>query len=308
MALRVSQRPGRVSVVIPTFNATRWLGECLRSALAAPAVAEVIVVDDGSADDPQSVIDALPPEERDAVHLVRQPQRGAPAARQRGQDLATGEWLLFLDADDTLVPAALERLLAHAGADGAIYGDVEWMDVSGTRLRSQDQAPPVSHPIAAVFFGAPLTGSLIGRRRDWPAEWSSSHKAVDEFFYFAQAAVRGVRFRHVSGVVCRKRVHDSPDRLTNQGFDYVAALGRAFLELDDEVARRQPHDGTLAGYLRWIFLDLGSRARDAALRAELLARPRRRRGWPLRQGAFVWRWYGARGLVRMVLAPLRMRR
>jgi glycosyltransferase involved in cell wall biosynthesis len=96
----------RVSVVIPTYNSAALVVEAVESVLAQtrPA-AEVIAVDDGSTDDtPERLARFGPP-----VRVVRQPNGGVSAARNRGLSEATGELIAFLDADDVWHPNKLRR-------------------------------------------------------------------------------------------------------------------------------------------------------------------------------------------------------
>jgi glycosyltransferase involved in cell wall biosynthesis len=93
-----------VAVVIPTYNHARFLGEAIKSVLAQTRQAdEIIVVDDGSTDDPASVVVQFP-----AVRLIRQENRGPSAARNTGFRSCKARYLIFLDADDRLRPNAVE--------------------------------------------------------------------------------------------------------------------------------------------------------------------------------------------------------
>jgi glycosyltransferase involved in cell wall biosynthesis len=95
-----------VSVVIPCYNYGRYLGEALESARrqSYPAV-EIIVVDDGSTDDTAKVAAGYRPE----VAYFHQENAGPAAARNVGARKATGIYLVYLDADDVLDPAYVER-------------------------------------------------------------------------------------------------------------------------------------------------------------------------------------------------------
>lgn len=94
----------RISVVIPSFNYGRFLGEAIESALSQTlSPVEIIVVDDGSTDDSRDVAKRYP------VRLIEQENAGVSAARNRGAGEAKGDYLVFLDADDVLEPTYLAR-------------------------------------------------------------------------------------------------------------------------------------------------------------------------------------------------------
>jgi len=97
-----------VSVIIPTFNRCRLVGEAIASALAQEEVEfELIVVDDGSGDDTASALAAF----GIAIRSVFQPHGGVSAARNKGIREAKGEWLAFLDSDDLWLPQKLRLQL-----------------------------------------------------------------------------------------------------------------------------------------------------------------------------------------------------
>jgi glycosyltransferase involved in cell wall biosynthesis len=109
-----------VSVVIPARNAERFIAEALASVLAQThAVAECIVVDDGSAN--PMALDALVEEAHDRrVRCLRlELSRGMAGARNAGAEEAAGELLAFLDADDRWLPRRLDRQLAVLGTTRA---------------------------------------------------------------------------------------------------------------------------------------------------------------------------------------------
>jgi len=98
------------SVVIPAYNRARTLPAALASVLAqSEQDFEVLVIDDGSCDDPASVVAGFADPR---LHCVRQENRGAAAARNHGIDLARGQFVAFLDSDDRFLPAHLARMRA----------------------------------------------------------------------------------------------------------------------------------------------------------------------------------------------------
>jgi glycosyltransferase involved in cell wall biosynthesis/SAM-dependent methyltransferase len=135
----VAVGPSTVSIVITTYNHARYLAEAIESALAQTIRPhEVIVVDDGSTDDPGSVVGRYP-----QVQLIRQPNRGPSAARNTGWRAASGRYVVFLDADDRLLPEALASNLERFDERpecAFVYGSFVYVDANG----KQQSSPPTT--------------------------------------------------------------------------------------------------------------------------------------------------------------------
>ena len=118
---------GLVSVIIPTHNRSSLIGETLDSVFSQTyRPLQCIIVDDGSTDDTESVVQTrsqtAPP--GIAVQYVRQSKEGAPAARNNGIRLSHGQYLQFLDSDDLLFPLKIAEQVAALAPQtnlGAIY-------------------------------------------------------------------------------------------------------------------------------------------------------------------------------------------
>ena len=129
-----------VSIVIPCYNQARYLGEAIESALGQThSPVEVIVVDDGSSDETARVARS-----HSSVQYLRQRNSGAPRARNAGLAASRGEFVLFLDADDRLLPEAVARGAA------ALAANPDWAFATGhVRLIANDGAvegaPPQAH-------------------------------------------------------------------------------------------------------------------------------------------------------------------
>jgi hypothetical protein len=121
-----------VSLIIPCYNQGHFLADAIESALRQTHVStEIIVVDDGSSDGTAGVAARYP-----SVRYVRQENRGAPAARNAGLRESSGELVLFLDADDRLLPDAVA-----AGVESFRAHD-RWAFVTGhVTLIAQDGSP-----------------------------------------------------------------------------------------------------------------------------------------------------------------------
>lgn len=99
----------KTSVIIPAYNAEEYLANTIYSVLKqVRPPEEIIVVDDGSSDDTAAIAQGFSPR----VLTIKQDNEGAAAARNTGAEAATGDALMFLDADDVLGPNALDGLLS----------------------------------------------------------------------------------------------------------------------------------------------------------------------------------------------------
>ena len=122
-----------VSIVIPCYNQARFLHTSVASARSQTcAPLEIIVVDDGSTDDTAAVACAL------GATVIRQRNAGVSAARNAGLNAARGAFVIFLDADDELMPDAVETgVQALTSNDAAVcaVGRARPMDAEGRDLR-----------------------------------------------------------------------------------------------------------------------------------------------------------------------------
>lgn len=137
---------GRVSVVIPVHNAARWVEDCIASFESQTAVApdQVICIDDGSSDGSADILDELASRYPN-LQVVHQPCRGVSAARNEGLARATGDYVLFADADDFVEPDLVEQTLPVAdklGADLVIFGfDEYWGSLGRGVAREMCEEP-----------------------------------------------------------------------------------------------------------------------------------------------------------------------
>ncbi len=120
-----------VSVIIPVYNAERYVAQAVASALALPETGEVLLIEDGSPDGALAVCERLAAED-DRVRLFRHPNgdnRGAGASRNVGIKAAQCGYVAFLDADDYFLPNRYEKALAILESDPSIDGVYEAVGV-----------------------------------------------------------------------------------------------------------------------------------------------------------------------------------
>jgi succinoglycan biosynthesis protein ExoO len=128
--------PIDVTFLIAAFNAQETIARALRSALAQEGIGvEVVVVDDCSSDGTAAIADSIRDERVRVVRLDR--NRGPGGARNAGLDAARGRWVAVLDADDTVRPDRMARLLQRAEAAGSeiVVDNIEVIDeAAGTSM------------------------------------------------------------------------------------------------------------------------------------------------------------------------------
>jgi glycosyltransferase involved in cell wall biosynthesis len=122
----------KISIVITVYNYERYVGLAIDSALNQTRPAdEIVVVDDGSIDGSRQIIAGY----GDRIRAIFQANQGTIAAFEVGYRAATGDVLLFLDADDILMPTAVENVIAHWHPGVAkVQFNLEIIDSAGTSL------------------------------------------------------------------------------------------------------------------------------------------------------------------------------
>jgi hypothetical protein len=162
-----------VSVVITAYNQAGVIRAAAVSALEQRGVVtEVIIVDDGSSDDPGSAVTGLP-----LTRVVRQANAGVNSARNAGMSAAQGDFIIFLDGDDALLPDAaaigLACFEAEPGLDFAV-GRAQHLDSRGVVLSRPPQRPftgnlyrqmlrrPWIYPPSTVMFRTDAVQTLGG--------------------------------------------------------------------------------------------------------------------------------------------------
>jgi len=206
--------PASVSILIPCFNASRYLGETLESALRQTLPAnEIVVVDDHSTDDSRTIAKNF----GSRVAVLENPGRGASAARNYATLHSRGEFLQFLDADDLLEPSALTsrvEALQRAGADVAVSGWQRLEPAGGAwspgKIESgwlPDGRPPGDLDIFRGFWAPPA--AILYRRAlcERIGGWRETLPVIQDARFLLDAARVGGKFVHVPGVGARYRQH-----------------------------------------------------------------------------------------------------
>jgi glycosyltransferase involved in cell wall biosynthesis len=224
----------RTSVVIPCRNAVEFIGATLASVLAQDhADLELIVVDDGSTDGSGQEIARF----GERVRAVTVPHGGACRARNVGLALATGDAVIFLDADDLLRPdtvGALTAELERAGASALIAAPWRRLkQVAKTWQPAPSGVPdraPDGDPLRAWISGwfVPPCALL------WPKQllervggWDPELTVNQDGDLVMRALIAGARLVHVSTGESLYRLHGAERRSVSQGHGQADARSRA---------------------------------------------------------------------------------
>lgn len=228
------------SIVIPAYNAERFLGEAIESALAQDySPLETIVVDDGSSDGTAAVARSYP-----GVQLIIQENAGPAAARNRGFAASRGEFVAFHDADDTLPPQKLSVQIGEMLADpvvGCVLAEQELLIEEGAELpfwaegsKVPTVMPAKPEELADEPDVHPMT--MVVRREVFEriGGFDEEMRAAEDFDWMLRAAEQGIEIRRLSRVLLRRRVHQS-------SITQDAAAGRAghFLALKKRIERHR---------------------------------------------------------------------
>jgi glycosyltransferase involved in cell wall biosynthesis len=205
-----------VSVIIPAYNAAEFMGETLDSVFAQTFKQfEVIVVNDGSSDTPQleQVLQRYPSN----LRYLQQENQGAAVARNTGIRAATAEFVAFLDADDTWLPAFLESQMALLKredvdlvfADALLTGNAASPGLTYMQVEpSQGEVTPES--LLAVEVSV-VTSTVVARKAPIVEVglFDASLRRGQDFDLWFRLSRAGARFAYQREVLGHHRIVDS---------------------------------------------------------------------------------------------------
>ncbi len=222
------------TIITPSLDYGRYLGECLDSVAGQKGVAlEHLVIDGGSTDDSAEVAARFP-----HATWIQEPDGGMSDAINKGFDRAKGEWVMWLNADDRLKPGALAAMLPllEKSADDVVYGDWDFVDKAGVFQRHM-RTPKWSgfvHVHHHCFIGSTAAFYRKSRVIDGGHRLRVDFRyAMDGEFYARLDAV-GMSFGRVPVTVADFRMHGNNLSQRNLGkcrdMDQIMAAEKQFIE------------------------------------------------------------------------------
>lgn len=252
-----------VSVIIPVFNVMPYLKKSVYSVLnQTHAEIEIILIDNGSTDGSFQLMQEFEREYPGKIRLSREPKKGAPAARNRGLEMARGNWFQFLDADDYLLPTKIEhqlRLAEKAKGPLIVNGaySIEDEQIICDRFPSER-----TDDLKSVFLGETgVSSSLLFDKQlkksgpRWDNNWASSQ---DNMLLF-DCVKMGFKLIYDPALLTVKKQRTS-GMISQQSHDIISearALSRAsqlryFRQTDSELSKDREVIAVFAKYL-WYF-------------------------------------------------------
>ena len=167
----------RVSIIIPVYNGEKYIrNSIIKLQMQTYANLEVIYVDDGSTDQTGIILDETATED-DRFRVIHKENGGVSAARNTGIKAATGEYLIFFDADDEVTPEVIQDnvdVAITSGADVVLFGfwyfnvdckeeKVNEFPVSFSGTREEFFTQCVSEAVDREFFNAPWNKLIKGK-------------------------------------------------------------------------------------------------------------------------------------------------
>lgn len=240
-----------VSILIPAYNAERWVEQAVESGLAqCSGAGEVIVFDDGSTDGTLRMLRRF----EGRIQVESGPNRGATFARNKLLELANSEWIQYLDADDYLLPDKVAGQLSVIKADPEIdilYGPVtvEWHRLSSVTTALLEIPEPHDPWAQLALWHLPQTGAPLFRRQALldVGGWRDDQPCCQEHELYLRLLMARKRFRYadVGGAIYR-RFETGTLSTSNMGL-----VWRERLKIEDRLESYLSSHAMLTNHRRW---------------------------------------------------------
>jgi glycosyltransferase involved in cell wall biosynthesis len=203
-----AQRPASVGVVIPAWNAERFIREAIESAIAQThRPSDIVVVDDGSSDATAVIARTFGP----PVRVISQPRGGTGAARNRGAAAVQGSWIAFLDADDRLTRRGVALRLAAAAENPG----TELVFGAERRFTETRAGRPIG---TGVLQPSPLPCAMLVRRDAFERVGPFSLELFsDNIDWLLRAREEGLAELMLVSQVLWRRVHGANQSVKHRG-------------------------------------------------------------------------------------------
>jgi glycosyltransferase involved in cell wall biosynthesis len=194
-----------ISCIVPVYNSEAYLAQALDSILAQTLpVSQIIIVDDGSTDATPTVAAAY----GHHIRYIRQENQGPAGARNTGLQVASGDFLAFLDADDIWHPEKLERQMSALEADPEAGICIVHVQNFWIEALAQERARLEGHPFTRPAPGY-VCQALLARRSvfDQIGFFDRTLRIGEDTDWFTRVQGAGIRKVVLPDVLVNRRIH-----------------------------------------------------------------------------------------------------
>lgn len=274
-----------ISVVIPCYNAEKWVARSIQSVLDQHNVtAEIVVIDDGSRDNSLEIIKSF----GDRVRWKSTPNQGACRARNCGLELARGEFIIFLDADDYIEPDSLAEWVAQGSYADLVFGPSAYETARGRTFSNALNPVENSHSIVRRWLqGQFIPSCSVLWRRSFLIEiggWDTGALRNQDGEVALRGLLKGARIGVAQRGLGVYVEHQRAERVSKRTGREILASQLSSFENLWALAQEQGQTGTQRDFARSFYLiayeafasgidDIGyvalSRARQMGLKGHL---------------------------------------
>lgn len=200
----------KVSIVIPAYNAARYVKEAVDSALAQTySNTETVAIDDGSTDDTRKVLEPYIAQSK--IKYIYQKNKGLAGARNTGIKDSSGEYIAFLDADDVFLPEKIEEQVKTLEANRSYdvcYCDISHFDDSGRFYHHRYKYPSgeILEPLLRKQFINPLTVAARRELFDKYGYFDEGLRRSEDWDLWLRWAHAGVKFYYLDKILAKYRI------------------------------------------------------------------------------------------------------
>jgi glycosyltransferase involved in cell wall biosynthesis len=199
----------KFSIITPSYNQGRFIRDCIESVRTQTGVEwEHIVTDAGSTDETLEVLRQYP-----HLQWISEPDKGMSDGINKGFLRATGDWVMWLNADDYLLPGALVKVAEFAAKNPAadvIYGDVDFVD-GGRQLIRHKREHGFDFNVL-LFYGCYIQSTATFLRSKIIQAGhllDVDYRVVMDFEYYVRLARLGYRIQYAPGALAAFRWHET---------------------------------------------------------------------------------------------------
>lgn len=220
-----------ISIVVPVYNSSKYLQECIDSCLNQTYQdIELVLVDDGSKDSSSEILEHNASRDQ-RIKFFKQENAGSCSARNKALQHITGDYVFFLDSDDYIYPNTLEILFKSINNKDVAWGNAdicnEQMEVVDVQYKKNIDAKDL---IVSWMHISPLCGTVLFKKSVLTYPWESKFESIDEYYYFVRNAFNIKSFVYVDEVLLKYRNYFSIDRKTSTINNLNSSLINVFSE------------------------------------------------------------------------------